>query len=312
MSSLGTFCALLTCMGTLYSAPHEDQVAVLSSLIAQYKRPSTVLEINTQIGEYLSVLPTFPGSVGVAWILPGSLYEGLEHKKCTVLAPPVINCTMLETFGRCEHFDVVIVHNTASFIRDPLERLLAALVRLGDVLFIEPDTQEFEELLSKSPSMKICVNGTDQHRPLYCYQRSKRLLSKARYTQKSSSKIHSYRISSSFLKKEFSKDGSQKPISWIPGINFVSFIMLYGIYPTDVQIRKQLKSLRATNEQHTDLVLGNLILSGESLIPIDGDDPQHTADSSQCIQAALKVFQKGNTRLTDPKAFMESYYRLVR
>lgn len=297
--------------GSVYAAPDKHHIAAINNFILQYQRPITVLEITTQVGEYLSELSTAQKIVGIAWVLPGTTIDLSLVKNCIVLAPPSLHCTMIEEVSRCEHFDVVIVRNIARCIAEPLERLLAALVRLGDALFIEPDTQEFELLLTRSSSIKIVVPRNSASGPLYLYQKSKAVLTKARYTQKGFSEINSYRVSSSFLKKEFSKGLSRKSIPWIPGINLVTFIMLRGIYPTDSQLQEQLKSLMKIAPKHTDLVLGNMILSGEKIIAIDSDQ-NHKADSRVCLEAALKAFARGNTRLSSPQAFMKAYYQLLR
>ena len=89
----------------------------------------------------------------------------------------------------------------------------------------------------------------------------------------------------------------------------MTFTMLYGVYPNDTQIRREIRRLRKTCSEHNDFVIGNIILQGNRLIPIDFSDNRRDADFYDCVEAALNAFKRGNNRLEDPREWIGEYYQ---
>lgn len=120
-----------------------------------------------------------------------------------------------------------------------------------------------------------------------------------------------YRVISNFKEKFFDKDALDKPLRWVDGINLITFALLKGVYPTDKMIRQQIIKAEKTHSQHNDLVLGNFILQGDRLIPIDVNDKRRDANLNKCIKAALRAFKEGNTRHKNPQQWIRAYYDSV-
>ena len=59
------------------------------------------------------------------------------------------------------------------------------------------------------------------------------------------------------------------------------------------------------------MVLGNIIMQGERLIPIDCYDERRDADFTKCIACALAAFKEGNIRHTNPEKWIREYYESV-
>ena len=154
---------------------------------------------------------------------------------------------------------------------------------------------------------------TGQGSTIFYSYKKKTQLERARFTQtfKPSEARPTYRITSDFSTKSFSKGPLFKPTPWIHGINMVTFVMCSGVYPTDVMIRKRIAALRNAHLEHNDLVIGNIIMQGDKLIPIDFNDTRRSGNSVSCIAAALQAFHEGNRRLKDPTRWINDYYKSV-
>ena len=305
----------LLCVSLLFAElvpSHADEVM---KTIHKYRRDYTVLEIGKGSCKYLTELPLSSHVVGAAVLLAGDADAVLEKigntrpQSISLMAPPKFTLTMLDTLGRCEHFDIVIVHDISSCVQAPLSSLIAALTRLGDALFIEAENPAFEKLLNKSTRIKKLVDRTTEYPALFALHTKKKGLDLARYTQqKSRSTKPRYEVTSSYIYKEFNKKGLDYPLKWIHGINLVTFVMFYGVYPTDIHIRKEIRRLRKIYSTHNDFVIGNLILRGKRLFPIDIGDTRRSADFTECVALALRYFKEGNSRLKNPQAWIDRYY----
>jgi len=217
---------------------------------------------------------------------------------------------MLEMLGRCEHFDVVIVDDISSVVATPLSRLVAALVNLGDHVFMLAESESYEAVLSRSAKIKKIGSNSSA---LFLSNKPKKGLDLARYTQKKdpSKKGPRYKITSTFRKKEFIKKGLRYPTRWISGINLVTFTMLYGVYPADAHLRREIRRLRKTCFKHNDFVIGNILLQGNRLIPIDFSDIRRNANFYDCVESVLKAFKRGNYRLENPHEWIADYYEEI-
>ena len=134
----------------------------------------------------------------------------------------------------------------------------------------------------------------------------------ARYTQKDHA-INTqpkYHVKSSFTEKYFSKKALEHPLKWVDGINLVTFAMLRA-FILKIVILENGCCHEKNHPKHNDLVLGNIIVQGEVLIPIDLNDSRRDADLHRCISSALKAFKEGNTRHRNPERWMQDYYQTV-
>ena len=272
-----------------------------------------MLEVGTQSVPYTFALATLFKTICIAMLVEGSAADIVHRVKegnytnITVLAPRNAHYDTFFTLARCEHFDVVIVHDVCSQLHTAGSKFIDALVKLGDYVFIEASHTKFQSELKKK---KISFAGRYEEIELYFSYKPKASLDIARFTQKDRavSTQPKYHIKSTYNEKLFSKKGLEKPLKWVDGINLVTFAMLRGVYPEDGHIRKQIVGMKKTHREHNDLVLGNIIVQGQDLIPIDVNDSRRNADLHTCITSALRAFKEGNIRHKNPERWIHEYY----
>lgn len=320
---------LLLLSGTLFAEKNYAQNESLSAevhesgylpeildVIKNYKRPITVLEISSTSPTYTFTLASLYKTVCIALLLGGGIQDTIRKVKedhynnITVLAPRNAQYEAFFTLSRCEHFDVVIVHDISQQLRTSGTKFVEALTKLGDHVFIEASYSKFQNALKKKKIPQIASQGESE---LYLSSKPKTSLDIARFTQRDRpvSATPKYHIKSTFTEKTFNKKGLKQPIKWVDGINLVTFAMLKGVYPEDGQIRKQVAAMKRSHPDHNDLVLGNIIVQGDTLIPIDLNDSRRDADLHRCITSALRAFQDGNLRHRNPEKWIRDYYDMV-
>lgn len=276
----------------------------------------TVLEIGRSTIEYAFSLASLPKIVWIALMLEGNVHEVLEHIKnehlsnVTVLNPRYAQYDVFFNLSRCEHFDIVIVHDIFDLIQSKKEQLIDVFIKLGDYVFFQTGHKEIEGILRKKRIVQVAVA---EQSSLFLSHKPKVSLDIARYTQKDRPvRTHpKYHITSTFTEKLFYKKELEQPTKWVEGINLITFGMLKGIYPDDGAIRRELVGLKKTHADHNDLVLGNIIVQGERLVPIDFHDERRDADCKQCIAAAIHAFKDGNIRHSNPEKWIREYYDSV-
>lgn len=289
---------------------HDELLAHIRTFV----RPVTFLEVGT--GDYAFAFSSRSIAYGVALLahapvepLIRTCYEQKNHM-LTIMQPLTLDLQILKRFGECEHLDMVLIHEEylsqfASLQKN--KQLIDELMALGDYVYIEASTDSFMQLLlEKGFDKKIC----DHAHALFVAHCPKTKIPFARFTQK---KIPhgGYEIVSTCQKKLFKKTSLKEPIPWIHGINMVTFVMLRGVYPTDEMIRESIAALPSLYPKHNDLVIGNIIVKGDRLIPIDIADKRRGGTMRRCISTALNAFKPGNCRLSNPQGWIDSYYREI-
>ena len=276
----------------LYAQLDTAHLNAVSRVLKRYKRACTVLEVGGCELACTSIV-----------LMPGAV--SLPNK--TVLAPKVLTLGHLNTLAQCEHLDVVLVHDLTGMVKAPLASLVGTLIHLGEQVFIVAKTKALEQMLQRSSTIKQLVKRTEKRPGLFYSYRPKRYLFYSRFTQKHPSQTM-YTIECTFKKKQFIKEGSY-PLPWVHGINLVTFIMLNGISPSNEQIKQQFLSFKKRYPDHTDLVLGNIIVQGHTLIPIDCYDSRRKAPLERCINAAIIAFDK--PRHENPREWLNEYYKML-
>ncbi|HVW99671.1 MAG TPA: hypothetical protein VHA52_04395 [Candidatus Babeliaceae bacterium] len=289
--------------------------ALLSSLISQYgleRGGVTVLEL---IGDgrlpcitefeqlHLVKIALFKKKLD---IFQNDMVKDLN---ITVLNPPNFGVETLSNLERCEHFDIVIVREPRHFLAGHLGKAMDTLLNLGDFIVLEMDAvhqQLWEKNLEQRETFRA-KSVDDNGHIWYLFETLKQGIDIARWNLSwmPRSKTPRYLLRSNFTEKILRK--SQPPYSskWVPGINLVTFIELRGIQPDDRTISKSLRSMSHLN--HNDLVIGNMVVQGKLLIPIDFNDSRRNIESERCIHAALKIFDGTRVKVTDIKKLMERY-----
>ncbi|MBA3752131.1 hypothetical protein H0X06_05080 [Candidatus Dependentiae bacterium] len=299
--------------GNLYGILEAVPLEVLE-VIKKHSREITLLEIGKRECPYIFSLAQCDAQciglfVGGCDKRAVSLVTREQRKNIILLRPQKVNYDTFNKLAECEHFDVVIIHDLQLEAGD-LKPITTAFLKMGDHVFIEATTAYQSQIYSQLHMTAVTRQG---EKTLFYTHKPKTVLQKARFTQKSRrvSPRPFYYIKSDFHSKFFIKESLSKPLVWVNGINLVTFAMLEGIYPTDTIIRSRIASLQKRYVHHNDLVLGNIIIQGDRLIPIDFGDKRRFIKSSICITAALKAFKEGNTRLKDPQKWIDNYYQSV-
>jgi hypothetical protein len=295
----------------LYADAKRPLSKALDSLIGEYKRSCTLVELT---GE--SFFHSFfygNDSRVVTVLIPAR--NGQEVKKevvkrgyenTVVLAPSFIDTALIKRFGRCEFPDIVIAHGLAA-LDSCSESFLKALLTIGDFVCIEGNALMVQKIIAEAKKEVYAseIAGTNS----YCiFKTPKYGLDIARWNLNSKPEAVEprYKVVSTFEKKQLIK-GSQVT-DYIPGINLLTCVMLNGIYPTDELIRQNIKPLSGL--QHEDLVIGNFVVQGKRLIPIDFNDKRRRGDAARCVKAALYFFKK-ERRFGDVRKALQSYEKRV-
>lgn len=290
---------IITASSYISAAPYSE---ALHKILVRYKRPITVLEIGS--AEHVAELVQ-RNSVTAVTLIPGDSLIEIPSSLLTVLAPQQLTIGQLQKLAQCEHIDVVLVRDLTSVIQVPIATLVGTLINLGEHVFIEATNRFLKKALVNSTA---CAQVTES---LFYSYRAKNSLAYTRFTAKNPSFVH-YEVQSSYQDKQLIKEEGRKGVPWVPGINLVTFIMLNGVCPTDEHIKKQLRSFEKRYPHHNDLVIGNIIVQGTTLIPIDFSDARRNASLKECITAAIQAFDTPG-RHEDPQKWFYGYTkRLLR
>ena len=292
--------------------PNSIYYEKIRKVLQKYKRPITVLEIGTTSIRYACAIASEFNALCVA--LPEQDSAAIARairargtQKIVVLNPCSVSLASLETLGRCEHFDIVIVHDSDKLFTEAFSESYTVCRDLGDFVFIDIARtlcdHHTESIVASSKSRCLLMS----HKP-------KEHLDIARYTQYRKPPHYGspYRIKSTFEEKWFYKGTFDTKVPWVPGINLITFVMLKGIYPTDSMIKDQFKTMEQRSPYHNDLVFENIIVQGEKLVPIDFNDKRRNASMKKCLKCAIQAFNMSNNRFKNPEKFIRDYYKTVK
>ena len=157
----------------------------VQSLIGQYSREITILEVGKRDRSYLPSLVRYNaqcivlsvGGVSRRLITAASQWR---PRSPIVLGPKVITYDMIHTLGSCEHFDIVIVRDLGRYTSDFMP-FATAFLQLGDHLFIEASSADRCRICRK---LGMIEQKGSQSTPLFYAHKKKTMLEKARFTQK--------------------------------------------------------------------------------------------------------------------------------
>jgi hypothetical protein len=304
---------IMLCATVSVTAPNNSYYKEVKAILNNYKRPITVLEIGstaccytlpiaTDLRDNAKCIALFSGDTTPLAQIAGDQ----KLKNVVVLNPRTLQLRHLNTLGRCEHFDVVLVHDVDSLLQQHFSMALNVFSRLGDFLFIEIPKYAQQHKLSLHFKR---VASSESHQ-LFLMHKPKTSLDIGRFTQASiPPRKPWYHIKSTFQGKWLYKKNSKSV--WIPGINLTTFIMLHGIYPSNTIIRSQFEKMKKSIPFHNDLVLKNVVVQGTTLALIDfkGKEIRHK-NMQKCLDAAITSF-KDKSRFRHPRTWIHNYYKVV-
>lgn len=294
----------------------------LCDIIDKYhpERSVTILEIDSNTAEYTFKLVEKYAREKISCIalLTEDGYAAARKAQenrlpIAVVYPHVHRLTldMFKQFARCEHLDIVVIHNGASLLDKFGSQCWSVLCRLGDFTLIEVPKTTGLSIRNTEPAGCEVSHNNDDDTTFVLYKTRKQGLDIARWTQKlSTTNKPRYKVESNFQKKLLYKkiaSGQTRISAWKKGINLVTFVMLQGIYPPDDSMRENLQALYRQYPDHNDGVIGNMILDGIDLRLVDFGDKRRNASMKRCVKHALRLFNGDGLRLVNPEQRMKQY-----
>ena len=277
----------------------ESRWKVIQKILKKrYNRPISVLDIGANFGYF---------SFRIQEEFPGSVITMIESKHATrliklckeigaenaIVLDTLIDSDQLHTLADCEHFDVVLGLNVLHHIGD-IENSFAAIERLGDTIIIEtPDPKDegacgqknLEGLYNKFIKEYTIIEKFNRHTsnissPLGVKDFKKTTLEKRYWDSKPyNNKII---IESTSTNKTFTHTEKLESRDWIHGINLRTYQYLNGRYPCRETLVDNIVNFDFSN--HEDLNPWNLILTGNTVVPIDSKDNRHKKPTNNMQQ----------------------------
>lgn len=267
----------------------EKRYEVIKKTLDLYKRPFTMLDLGAAQGYHsLKAAWQYPQSVFVMVEGNNSVYrmagdQLLSICKANDRLSNIIHLNKslyiddLAQMGKCEHFDVVLALNVIHWLGNDWKRAIHALLTLGDNIIIEtPPAQQSAktkdiisylysigaELIAEVPRHTDAKNKA----PMFLIKSTKAqtLTQSTWFSAKGP-----YEIISDFHNKKLKKrdKGTDVITDWLPGINFITFKMYQGEYPTAQTLKNEIELLKDT--PHNDWAPNNIIVQGNKLTLID-------------------------------------------
>ncbi len=276
----------------VYTTIAADQSFIQQArcLLAQYTRPITILELGSSCRYLHDLYRSRNAHIALVSNPLTSDYP------ITVCRPSKLTIAHLDRLAQCEHIDIALIHEMPVAV--PYAQWVGTISNVAEQVIIETYDPELMHVLQQSRHFKPLGVG------LYHSHRPKTFLTYSRFTQRYPS-MTQYEVLSTFTGKWLIKQEGA-PVPWIPGINMVTFIMLGGMNPSDEGIIQQLRSLITTYPRHNDLILGNIVVQGTTLVPIDMNDHRRSASAKKCIKEAIHAFKKPRDA---PEAWLQDYYK---
>lgn len=291
---------------------YDARYRVIKLLLDEYKRPFTLLDIDTFRGYYsLKAAGDYDAVCVIAnpYLNNHQLIEvcgedGRLNK--LILLKKLFTKKELQHLSECECFDVVLAMNILQHFEDDWQEATDAILNMSDHIIIEIPNQENtlnekQQIRNKELENYIIEKGgnilssffnhaSGMHTSLYLISPGKRYLERNTWLLPKR-KIMNYIINSSFLDKKLTKPLGWFPsitqtTSWVPGINLLTFKMCNGIYPTKETLKESMILLK--DQRHTDWMANNMVVQGNKLIWIDTED-----------------LGRGNGAMTKPSFFSE-------
>jgi hypothetical protein len=295
----------------------EQRYQIIKTILDQYKRPITVLDLGAKLGYYsFRIAHDYPDSTCVmtegSYKEPQLVGQLLSLCKLNTNLNNIIllkNKIFQEDFTRladCEHFDVVLAFDFVSDNDLTWKKKIDTILRLGDNVLIQTsnDSLSKNENINEIDAYLYQKNGNvifqsncevdpKKQNKIYWFACQKTGLRSKRFERRArDSFMNIFRIDSNYDHKYLFKKGSSHPINWKKGMNLVTFLMLNGVYPTKSHIKKEIQ--KSTNERLSDFAPWNIIVQGKTIRLIDQNDPGFIVDVEKCLDFIFKVIDQDN------------------
>jgi hypothetical protein len=309
---------------SLQSYPVLDKSAknYLDQFFSRYKRPFTLLEAcsDTKLYSTRAAKNKDFDVTAVVLVMDNSpdIAKRMKRKKLdgvVVLRPPEVTSSMLRTFGKCEQVDMVLVHDVPDYFKDEYDDFVRYFMNMGDYVAVDvsPEEKSLFETYHRGGSHIVATiahaNGDGGY--FVVLKTEKRGLSAPRWSLALDAREShiAYKVTSSFAQKKIYNKALDKTTSFDKGINLLTYIMLYGDYPANEVIQNKVGAF--VRLDHNDLVIGNILIQGTRLKPIDFDDWRRHISARRCVNALTSAFKYRSEVGRNPQEFLNYYKKYL-
>jgi len=304
----------------------ESRYQAIKKILAQFKRPITVLDIGAAEG-YMSLRIANDFDATCVMIEhPSGESGGFLKQLCElntdrdnlILLYKKITADELKLLSECEHFDVVIALNVLHhFPEDKMLTAANAVLALGDYAIVEtppindtgscgkPTLPGINKFIKEHDGKVIARTSRRHTRPdlfanTYFLRGQKKGLKRRGLIEFNSPGYEIYsNPQERFLVKKSEVDifkGNQGlqdlyKVSWPKGISYLTFKFLNGVYPTKDMIKKSIVNIKKAGES---IIPQHLVMQGKNLVSIA--DTKNIQISDDMLQSVFNLVDEANAK----------------
>lgn len=269
-----------------YCIPYYDEI---KRFLSQYQRPITVLELGPYSADVsLQIARDFNATcVMLTDDRQRAIFSACERQQAenVILLKRKITLGELNRLGECEHFDVVLLMNGFEPILKDEDRLewekgLARAVNLADhcIMILRYGFHNENPIAQARMFLKGEIRSLrdDGYTILALHSKPKKNIYRTQWKKIKKHHRAVYIVASTFAKKYLIKKKIGTNTPWIRGINLTTFKGLNGVYPTLPHVIETVKAYE--HLRHNDICMGNMVIQGNAVVPIDFNDPRRNAN----------------------------------
>lgn len=286
----------LLATGDNYCALHYDGI---KQFLKNYKRPITVLELGSYGPEIsLNITRDFNATCVLLADDPRreiyNSFEGSDAENVILLKKKATLAELIR-LGECEHFDVVLLLNgfdNALKAHDRLDwqKALAATTELADhcIMVLRYGPEHEDPIVQIKEFLKGSVSrlSDDGSTVVALHSKPKKYIFRTQWGKTKKFRKAMHLVASTFAKKVLIKKQINTNTPWQRGINLSTFKGLSGSYPSLADVIKTVKAYE--NLRHNDLCIGNMVIQGKTIIPIDFNDPRRSANAKKAFERLMR------------------------
>lgn len=313
------------CFSSLAGAAALDSSthAYLDAFFSHYRRPLTVIEFSEKSEVYAKKIARDKKFDALVTLILWGAVDKMDARRAKenignllVMRPMRVTPPLLEKFGKCEHPDVVLVHDIPNEFRQMILDFIQPFLGIGDYLGIDlaaSDMPFFKARYAGHPLLIATIAHASGDGGAFAFFRTeKKGTVVPRWNEAKNDQVQEIRyiVTSSFTEKKMYKPALKRYSPWKKGINLLSAVMLGMEFPDDGAIVKAVEKLWGL--RHNDLVMSNLVIQNDmTLLPIDWNDPRHDISRGVCLNALIDAFSEGRDTFESPRDFVEYYRELL-
>ncbi len=295
-SKFARSCALF--LFVIHISSYAAQYVHIKEFLAKYLRQITVLELGASNADIaLAITRDFDATCVV---LSDDAQQGVFSNCAAAQAEKVIllkkriSLAQLARLGECEHFDVVLLldgfHGFMTHDGLDWRKALTKTTELADhcimVLRHNSDHKNPAQEVSAFLKGKVTVLADDGQNVLILHSKPKKYIYRTQWAKLKRHYYPAHVVMSTFAKKVLVKKMINSTTPWIRGINLSTFKGLNGSYPTLNDVIKTV--LKYEHKlKHNDICLGNMVIQGKEVLPIDFNDPRRWGNFQKAFARLL-------------------------